>query len=147
MFARWQLAIRALNSFPLLATSAYRIYPTRVCPCSSCIEKVRSSIRSRLGDRPESQSLKVGSPSPFTLNARPRLSYCATILELETLLIECGAIIPSQKKPPAGSKDDLDEESEEEVSQIGSKPTWANYSSKTLRNAAKKDDSDSDFDL
>ena len=67
------------------------------------------------------------------------------IPELETLLIACDAIIPSGKKPPAGSNDDLDEESEEEDSQLGSKSTWAN-SSKNLRNASK-DDSDSDFDL
>jgi hypothetical protein len=63
------------------------------------------------------------------------------------LLIACGAIIPSAKKPPAGSSDDLDEESEEEDSRVGSKSTWANYSSKNVRNASKKDDSDSDFDL
>ncbi|KAI0279842.1 thioredoxin-like protein [Russula aff. rugulosa BPL654] len=67
--------------------------------------------------------------------------------ELETLLIACGAIIPSEKKPPAGSSDDLDEESEEEDSRVGSKSTWVNYSSKNVRNASKKDDSDSDFDL
>jgi hypothetical protein len=65
------------------------------------------------------------------------------------LLIACGAIIPSQKKPSAsaGSSGDLDEESEEEDSRVGSKSTWANYSSKNVRNASKKDDSDSDFDL
>jgi hypothetical protein len=60
------------------------------------------------------------------------------------LLIACGAIIP-EKKPPKGSSDDLDEESEEEDS--GSRSTWVNYSSKNVRNASKKDDSDSDFDL
>ncbi len=63
------------------------------------------------------------------------------------MLIACGVIIPSEKKPPAGSSGDLDEESEEEDSRIGSKSTWANYSSKTVRNTSKKDDSDSDFDL
>jgi hypothetical protein len=63
---------------------------------------------------------------------------------LETLLIACGAIIPPEKKPPAGSGD---EDSEEDDSQVGSKSTWVNYSSKNVRNASKKDDSDSDFDL
>ena len=62
------------------------------------------------------------------------------------MLIACGAIIPSEKKPPAGSSDDLDEESEDE-SRAGSKSAWVNYSSKNVRNASKKDDSDSDFDL
>ena len=62
------------------------------------------------------------------------------------MLIGCGAIITSEKKPPAGSSDDLDDESEED-SQVGSKSTWANYSSRNVRNASKKDDSDSDFDL
>jgi hypothetical protein len=62
------------------------------------------------------------------------------------LLVACGAIIPSEKKPPAGLSDDLDEESEED-SQVGSKSTWANYASRNVRNASKKDDSDSDFDL
>jgi hypothetical protein len=67
--------------------------------------------------------------------------------ELETLLIACGAIIPPEKKPPTGSSDDLEEESGEEDSRVGSKSTWTNYSSKNVRNASKKDDSDSDFDL
>lgn len=62
------------------------------------------------------------------------------------MLITCGAIIP-EKKPPADSNDDLDEESEEEDSRARSKSTWTNYSSKNVRNASKKDDSDSDFDL
>ncbi|KAH9999084.1 thioredoxin-like protein [Russula vinacea] len=66
--------------------------------------------------------------------------------ELETLLIACGAIIPPEKKPPAGSGDDLDEDSEED-SRVGSKSTWTNYSSKNVRNASNKGDSDSDFDL
>ena len=63
------------------------------------------------------------------------------------MLIACGSIIPSEKKPPAGSSNDLDEESEEEDARVGSKSTWVNYSSKNVRNASKKDDSDSDFDL
>jgi hypothetical protein len=71
----------------------------------------------------------------------------ATNTELEALLITSGAIIPS-KKPPADSGDGLDDESEEEdyntSSQGRSKSTWAN---KSVRNASKRDDSDSDFDL
>jgi hypothetical protein len=62
------------------------------------------------------------------------------------LLIACGAIIPDKKRP-AGSSGGLDEESEDEDSQVGSRSTWTNYSSKNVRNASKKDDSDSDFDL
>jgi hypothetical protein len=61
-----------------------------------------------------------------------------------------GAIIPL-KKPPADSGDGIDEESEEEdhdrSSRGGSKSTWTNYSTKGVRNASKRDDSDSDFDL
>jgi hypothetical protein len=55
--------------------------------------------------------------------------------------------MPSEKKPPAGSSDDLDEEFEEEDAQVGSKSTGVNYSSKNVRNASKKDDSDSDFEF
>ena len=90
---------------------------------------------------------KLGGRFSVATFTQPRLSYRATISELEALLIACGAIIPSEKKPPAGSSDDIDEESEEEVSQVGSKSTWANFSSKNVRNTSKKDDSDSDFDL
>lgn len=61
-----------------------------------------------------------------------------------------GVIIPL-KKPPPDSGDGIDEESEEEdhdlSSRGGSKSTWTNYSTKGVRNASKRDDSDSDFDL
>jgi hypothetical protein len=63
------------------------------------------------------------------------------------LLIACGAIIPPEKKPPAGSSDDLDEDEEDEDSRVRSKSTWINHSSKNVRNASKNGDSDSDFDL
>jgi len=70
-----------------------------------------------------------------------------TLEELETLLITSGAIIPP-RRPPADPKDDLDDESDgEDSSQVRSKPTWANYSTKNVRNASNNDDSDSDFDL
>jgi hypothetical protein len=72
---------------------------------------------------------------------------CGTTTELEALLITSGAIIPP-KKPPADSRDGLDDESDEEVtSERRSKSTWVNYSTKNVRNASKNGDSDSDFDL
>ncbi|KAI0003378.1 thioredoxin-like protein [Russula compacta] len=68
--------------------------------------------------------------------------------ELETLLIASGAIIPPEKKTPPDSKDSQEGDSEEEeYSQARSKSTWANFSTKNLRNTSKNGDSDSDFDL
>jgi len=69
-----------------------------------------------------------------------------TLEELETLLITSGAIIPP-KRPRAELKDDPDDESDEDSSRVRSKSTWANYSTKNVRNASKDGDSDSDFDL
>jgi len=70
--------------------------------------------------------------------------------ELEALFIGCGAIVAPEKEMPV-DPDDVGDESEEEghdrSSQIRSKSTWVNYSSKSVRQAPKKDDSDSDFDL
>jgi len=71
--------------------------------------------------------------------------------ELEALFIGCGVVIAPEKKPPGGLGDDVSDESEEEEhdrsSQVRSKSTWVNYSSKSVRQTPKKDDSDSDFDL
>ncbi|KAF8274258.1 thioredoxin-like protein [Lactarius quietus] len=70
--------------------------------------------------------------------------------ELEALFIGCGAIVVPEKKSPVGP-DEVEDESEEEErdrsSQKRSKSTWVNYSTKSVRQASKKDDSDSDFDL
>lgn len=63
--------------------------------------------------------------------------------ELEALFIGCGAIIVPEKKPPGDLRDDVGDESEEEE-QVRSK---SNYSTRSVRQAPKKDDSDSDFDL
>jgi len=69
--------------------------------------------------------------------------------ELEALFIASGAIIPPppEKKPSADSGDDRDEESEEDTLQTGLKSARTNYSTKSVRNPSKNDDSDSDFDL
>ena len=48
-----------------------------------------------------------------------------------------------EKKPPGDLRDDVGDESEEEE-QVRSK---SNYSTRSVRQAPKKDDSDSDFDL
>jgi len=70
-----------------------------------------------------------------------------TLEELETLLITSSAIIPPRRLP-ADPKDDLDDESDDEdSSQMRSKSTWTNYSTKNVRSASNNDDSDSDFDL
>jgi hypothetical protein len=71
---------------------------------------------------------------------------CATTTELETLLTTSGAIIPP-KRPRADSKNDADDDSDEDSYRVRSKSTWANYSTKNVRNASKNGDSDSDFDL
>ena len=70
--------------------------------------------------------------------------------ELEALFIGCGVVVAPEKKKPV-DPDDIGDESEEEAhdrsSQKRSKSTWVNYSTKSVRQAPKKDDSDSDFDL
>ncbi|KAH8991090.1 thioredoxin-like protein [Lactarius hatsudake] len=70
--------------------------------------------------------------------------------ELEALFIGCGVIVAPEKKPSADLNDDVGDESEEEEddrpSQMRSKSTWVNHSTKNIRRA-EKDDSDSDFDL
>jgi len=76
---------------------------------------------------------------------------CDVPAELEALFIGCGVVIAPEKKPPVDTRDDVGDESEEEEhdrpSQMRSKSTWVNYSTKSVRQAPKKDDSDSDFDL
>jgi hypothetical protein len=70
--------------------------------------------------------------------------------ELEALFIGCGVITAPEKKPPVDTDDVGDESEEEEYdrsSQQRSRSTWVNYSTKSVRQAPKKDDSDSDFDL
>jgi len=88
----------------------------------------------------ESSVATVAPSSTFNLD-------CGTTTELEALLITSGAIIPP-KKPPADSRDDLNDGSDEEdTPERRSKSTWVNYSTKNVRNASKNGDSDSDFDL
>jgi hypothetical protein len=68
-----------------------------------------------------------------------------TPAELEALFIGCGAITAPEKKPQV-DRDNVGDESEEEEHDR-SRSTWVNYSTKSVRQAPKKDDSDSDFDL
>lgn len=78
------------------------------------------------------------------------LSLIVMPAELEALFIGCGVITATEKKPPVDTDDVGDESEEEEYdrsSQQRSRSTWVNYSTKSVRQAPKKDDSDSDFDL
>lgn len=70
--------------------------------------------------------------------------------ELEALFVGCGVLLVPEKKA-LDLREDVGDESEEEEhdrpSQMCSKSTWVNHSTKSIRQAQKKDDSDSDFDL
>lgn len=82
------------------------------------------------------------------------------ILELEALLILCGAIVPSPRLFPGKShgvddgpqkathSDEEESEDEDDHDARRSKSTFTNHTMKNIRGPAKTaDDSDSDFDL
>lgn len=89
----------------------------------------------------------------------PRLIICSFFpIELEALLVLCGAIIPSPRQLRSESQgihgvseqNDTDEESEDddESGLARSRSTFTNHTTKNIRGPAKTtEDSDSDFDL
>lgn len=87
------------------------------------------------------------------------MAHCG-VVELEALLILCGAIVPSPRLFPGKShgvgdgpqkatrSDEEESEDEDDHGARRSKSTFTNHTMKNIRGSAKTaNDSDSDFDL
>lgn len=148
----WRTVIPAPNLCPLSAINAYQTFLTLEFQWSLFIEKVTSRIKSLHG-------VQIGNGGWRVYPFSATMCYVSTNfdmrrIELEALLMVCGAIdLPERRRPgEVRGRDDNgsdEEEDDDAYPRMRSAATATNARApKNVRGAAKKaDDSDSDFEF